>query len=106
MVKSTTLNLRLISLIDTHQIIVSILLIQIYKNIYFCHSDPNKLTNASNIENGIDIEDTPENQSRIRTRKRLHRRQKQKIKSLADKYNTNPNEQNRSTTNSIEYVYK
>lgn len=73
---------------------------------YLNHQDPmnisNKLTNASNLENGIDIEDTPENQSRIRTKKRLQRRQKQKMKSLvAKQQNTNPNEQNRSTTNTI-----
>ncbi|XP_001942877.1 DIS3-like exonuclease 2 [Acyrthosiphon pisum] len=65
-------------------------------------NDPNNLTNASNLENGIDNEDTPENQSRIRTRKRLQRRQKQKIKSLYEKHNINPNEQNRSTTNTTE----
>jgi len=70
------------------------------------HSNPNNLTNTSNLENGVDNEDTPENQSRVRTRKRLHRRQKQKIKTLFEKHNINPNEQNRSTTNTIEYVYK
>lgn len=59
------------------------------------------------IENGLaDIEDTPENQSRIRTKKRLHRRQKQKLKSLIDKNNPNPNEQTRSTTAVYEYVHK
>ncbi|KAL5233445.1 hypothetical protein ACI65C_000855 [Semiaphis heraclei] len=66
---------------------------------YLNHNDPNKLTNASNLDNGIDIEETPENQSRIRTRKRLQRRQKQKIKTLD---NTNPDEQNRSTPNTID----
>lgn len=59
------------------------------------------------IENGLaDIEDTPENQSRIRTKKRLHRRQKQKLKTLIDKNNPNPNEQTRSTTAVYEYVHK
>lgn len=59
------------------------------------------------IENGLaDIEDTPENQSRIRTKKRLHRRQKQKLKSLIDKNNPNPKEQTRSTTAVYEYVHK
>lgn len=59
------------------------------------------------IENGLaDIEDTPENQSRIRTKKRLHRRQKQKLKFLIDKNNPSPNEQTRSTTAVYEYVYK
>jgi len=62
---------------------------------------------VTKIENGLaDIEDTPENQSRIRTKKRLHRRQKQKLKSLIDKNNPNPNEQTRSTTAVYEYVHK
>jgi len=62
---------------------------------------------VAKIENGLaDIEDTPENQSRIRTKKRLHRRQKQKLKTLIDKNNPNPNEQTRSTTAVYEYVHK
>ncbi|XP_025193320.1 DIS3-like exonuclease 2 [Melanaphis sacchari] len=63
-------------------------------------NDVNRL--ASNLENGIDIENTPENQSRIRTKKRLHRRQKQKLKSLIENQNTSPSEQNRSTRAVIE----
>lgn len=59
------------------------------------------------IENGLaEIENTPENQSRIRTKKRLHRRQKQKLKSLIDKNNPNSKEQTRSTTAVYEYVNK
>jgi len=63
-------------------------------------SETNRL--ASTLENGIDIEDTPENQSRIRTRKRLQRRQKQKLKSLLDKKNISQNEQDKSTAAIIE----
>ncbi|KAL4084634.1 hypothetical protein QTP88_027564 [Uroleucon formosanum] len=40
----------------------------------------------------------------MRTKKRFKRRQKRKIKSSFEKPNVNPNEQNRSTTNTIEPI--
>lgn len=68
---------------------------------YLYPRDP--LNEASKLvektENGLaNIENTPENQSKIRTKKRLHRRQKQKLKSLIDKNNPNSKEKTKSTT--------
>ncbi|KAL4084635.1 hypothetical protein QTP88_027564 [Uroleucon formosanum] len=75
-----------------------------YLNYQESVNNPSNLTNASNFENGINVEDTPESPSRMRTKKRFKRRQKRKIKSSFEKPNVNPNEQNRSTTNTIEPI--